>query len=638
MSDNTVLQQSLFPEEEIIKELTPINVDSDISIEKRTMDATSNLGLNAQRLLRTLISLIDPQDEEKTIFTFRVSSFEHAFGLSSSRKQLLEAGKILARPFIIADPKNPQSDGVVTSLLSKLTIKQGIVVCVLNKEVVSLYRTLREHTYALSNTLTFICPYSFPFYELFVLSLGNQNSASIYRSLPELHQWLKLGDKYVKPDGSIDFSGMHRRILTPLLKDINGSQPNSDYHPCNISVSLEETKIRKKVLGITFHIVRVKPSKIIKVENYFYQSLTHKARQLYDTLLSLDVDAAVIEESIITHGETVFIESAEYALSKPRNRLYIMSCIKNAWTSNTISPNAPISFANIQGYTLMKNIYDKYELFLRETEADVQAHILRCIVRTYAEPQPQIYAYARNKTPAEILANKDFMVFILSSLADIIAKNSVPDISAEYKRWLADYENRPSADIPEGRGDIIRLLAEHSITSPAMLRKLLEFSDDHIRHNIDYCHKKYQEKCKAGLIIKAISEDYAGYKALQQMNAEKEAMLRRQQELENFLENRNSYSDIQLKNIADSSENPQLKAEADKEIARREEENARRQLQEYFFTLPDLDKAEVIFMAKTANPIASNLFKGKTYAELWANPSLSSLLITATKQFQKENG
>ena len=70
--------------------------------------------------------------------------------------------------------------------------------------------------------------------------------------MTDLKAWLKIEDKYKS------YADLKRRILTPIINDINGEvREDGQENSCNLRIEFEEVKTGKKISGLNFKVKKV---------------------------------------------------------------------------------------------------------------------------------------------------------------------------------------------------------------------------------------------------------------------------------------------------------------------------------------------------------------------------------------------
>lgn len=667
-----LLARSAFAEEdEYVSSLTEYN---SVKLVPRIIQTTSVLSVNAQRLLRTVIGLIGDKDKPGKVYTFAISDFMKLYGLSAyPSTQITKAGIELGERFLIPDPENPARDGLVLGWLDTVQVKDGIVTVKFQPDLFKVYKAMKSlSSYNLGNTKDFHLNYTFPFYERCVVELGSDSSVEFYMSLESLWSFFQFDTQYKKKNGDFEYSNFKRRVLKKIEIDINGS--DKDKNPCNINISFKERKNGRKVDGVLFSVVRVSfdlqaPE---KVSNPFYDKLHPETKILYDAALMANINASDIETAIIRFGEDGFVKTMEYNLTKNKDKgeAYWLACIRNGWQDN--SSNNRFSFANIEkSVRFAREAYHDYDLFVRSLDEPHVSKLFRYISKVFGQDKPQLYEYMKRTSQDKILENSGFMIFILEVVGEIMCKES----PKEFFGWFVDWENtrrssrssstlfagsgapvlpekkksaEPVLDI-RGREKVVALLNSEGINDKTIIASMLEHTDDYISANVEYCVHHYRDKKRqadiSGAIIVAVKQDYAGFNAAaaRKIKAKKEmeAAVVEAQKVADFEERKDSIDEDELKLlINDFSENSSKKL---RELAKEESERRKRdaeikELRNYFFGLDDMDRSDVMWIAKDINAAAYEIARKtkRNYDEMWDSPAVVGLLVKATQRYRKQ--
>lgn len=619
--------------------IAEVTENTSVVIYQKAISTTTSLSINAQRLLRTIIGLIGPDDKENKPYTFLVRDFQKIYGLKTNpSKQLIKAAMELGQRIYIPDPENPERDGEVTGWIDKLKIKNGIATVRFQPELLAVYQSIKEYTYNLGNTKEFQLSYTFSLYEKFIAELGKSNGVTFYMSLHEVRKWLKLEDKYVTVEGDFDYANFKRRILKKVIDDINnGGQENN---PCNIKINVEERKIGRKVVGIEFSIWRVHEDTFeVKVTNPFYDNLHPTTKKYYDAALKGNIDASEIEKSIIRYGDEIFAKIMEYIIkdNKDKNVAYWTACIRNGWFDK--SSQNRFNFQNLTNTVrFYDDIYGSCCRFFKSLPPKKQKPVLLQVAKELKSGRPQIYEYLTTNPVENIVNNEGVMLFVAEVLKSMIDSNKNNDIVKEYNEWKDTPVEESTNSIRIGREAIIAELNKENIYNFDVIDKILENDDEYIMANIKYCRDKYRASGKqqdiAGSIIASMQKDYANFKAKKKEHDKKQ---RKTMAILEFKKNKDSYSDAELQSkIKTAKDNPELLELIDAEISSRQAKKRKEELKEYFFNLDFIEQAEIISEMKKSGGVLANAVKAKSPEELWNNPMLVAALLNATEKFKEQ--
>lgn len=297
------LPSTLTPQDKVI-------IAAEATLAKKT------LSLGAQRVFRSIVSLIQPDDPEGKTYVFKLKDFAKIFGHSTADKHtdIKEACEELRSTITLV---LPDKSTLVTGLISSAHIFQSEVQIKLGEKLLPFYKNQSAQKYKLINIAGFKCRYTFKIYEMLHLELSQGNNR-VYKDVQEFKEWLECETKYV---GYGDFK---RSVIIPVLSDINGEpyidktkkkaskapriRTSSNY--CNIHVEMEEEKQGRKVVGIWFNINQIEhddPKFMELTINDFYDNLDPFTQDYYNILRqTYGVQHSTIRNAIEKYGETEF--------------------------------------------------------------------------------------------------------------------------------------------------------------------------------------------------------------------------------------------------------------------------------------------------------------------------------------------
>ena len=302
----------------IDSKLFELGYDNTVTINEQALKQNVELSINAQRLFRVLISLIDKDDLPGKYYIFKIKDYARLFNISSKPyKQLEDAAKELGKRFTIR-LENP--DGTYFSYtsgwLNDAQITQGEVWLRFDEHFLPLYLKLQQCKYSIANTVNFSTSSAFTFYEVFLNHLGTFNTAELYMSIEEIQVLLKLNGKYIKKsDGCFDYGAFKRFTLNKVDEQINDPSP---LNPCNIRFTYTEHKPSRRITGITFHITRIRDNDVlplISLQSEAYLNLMTDGRKAYDYLIKIGASKTVVENLLQLHGEKNLISLALYVFN-----------------------------------------------------------------------------------------------------------------------------------------------------------------------------------------------------------------------------------------------------------------------------------------------------------------------------------
>lgn len=498
-----------------------------VKVYERSIVTSAGLSLGGQRLLRVVLSLITPQDKANKRYSFYIDDYKKVFNMAEYPIQQL---KVAAAELLV--PREFNTTGKadefsMSGLISQISVKGGVATFSIAEDLLPVYQSLKEQNeYLLGYTKEFSCSYSFAFYELFLEKLGNNtenpNSVTIYYKLEKLQEWLKLGNKYVDPrTGRLAYAGFKRKVLIPVMNDINRTTEDGPY--CNINFEMTENKAGRRVVGVEFSIWRT--SSIIKEQpmvNKFYSKLSPDVKLAYDTLIALDIKQSEIESCIIRNKEKGFLDIYHYiAKQKYKGTAYISSILRNDITD--FDPRRVMNIRNIQKtYNISDAEQKRYEeteeiirAFSKEDKTIVNAEVKKHLL----DVEPYIYKHLDNMTIDEILDTKDLKIFYLEMYLHILLNKLSKDIVRIYQVHLNSKEKK--GILAETSTKITDIFEQYGINK-TVWPALVDYPEDYILANVNYCIEKYKkakgQKNIAGVIVKAIKLDYAGFNVSKKEN------------------------------------------------------------------------------------------------------------------------
>lgn len=495
-------------------------------------DALSELAeksLKVQRLFRAIVTCVGPNDLPNKIYAFPVSQYQKLYGMKDyPKKQLDEASDFLTeRKKFHHGSKASDDNYTKTGFLSFFDVHDGVVTFGIAPRLLPYYKKIKEkQQYMIGFTKDFESSYSYTLYEHFIIKLAenkdpeNENSISIYMTLNELRQLFNLTTEYVNSKtGAFSYGGFNSRVLKPIYADINRKRDGKPV--CNINFEYKPTKAGRMVVGITFDVVKVILEDVKEpVMNPFYEAQSPDVKLGYDLLLQLNIKKSEIERCILTYKDERFLQIVKYINTKKhKGRTYISACMRNGWIDN--NDYGFNDFLNIaKAYNMQegeKEEFDNIEAFII-SQPETNKKVIYKSIMTELQNEPQIYKYLSNLTLEEIIKTKDVKMFFIEKFRDLTQS----DLKNPAVKLYNNYEPEQSfAD----RKVMVNVFNHYGI-SKTRWAELLAFSDEHIKANIDYCVKNYQNKKQqeniAGLIISAITDDYAHY-AINKREAELQA-------------------------------------------------------------------------------------------------------------------
>ena len=334
-------------QELFVKEYEKINEKNSIVISEPTILAKHNLSLTAQRILRVVASLIKEDDKPNKIYRFGTRDFCNVFGIKTDKlhKVMRSAMEELRQTFIL-----PVGKGRVTGFISTGQLYDNEIHIQFDPFLQPYYQNSLNGHYKLINVKTFNYSYTFRFYELFLLKLKDRNEHTFYIDLTDLKAWLKIEDKYKS------YADLKRRILTPIINDINGEvREDGQENSCNLRIEFEEVKTGKKISGLNFKVKKVDVNQHI-VPEQLLNNLVEKT-EIFDELQpdnqhaylylknTLKVHKNSIDRCIKKFGEETFtkiymyIQRAESSGKINNITRYAAKCLNEGYFDENLSSN-----------------------------------------------------------------------------------------------------------------------------------------------------------------------------------------------------------------------------------------------------------------------------------------------------------
>ena len=123
-----------------ITENSTLSGNNPVALYESAVLAKNDLNLQAQRLLRTIISLIRPDDAPGKVYTFNLSEYANLYGIKGKvNANLINAAKALIVPIEL-----PIDDGYATSYISKIHIRDNEVMIAFNEDLLPYYKALNN--------------------------------------------------------------------------------------------------------------------------------------------------------------------------------------------------------------------------------------------------------------------------------------------------------------------------------------------------------------------------------------------------------------------------------------------------------------------------------------------------------------
>lgn len=363
------LQKEIIEVQELFeREYEKINEQNYIVLSENTILAKSNLGLYAQRILKVVTSLIKADDQPHKQYRFRIEDFCKVFNLNGQKihNNIKNGFLELKASFVL-----PIGKGRVTSWISYGQIYDNDIVVEFDPVLLPLYQQTLQGQYKLINVTGFAYSYTFRFYELFCLKLGNKTECEFEIDIENLKRWLQIENKYKM------FNDLKKRILLPVIDDINGTchkKENDNF--CNLRVTYEEIKSGKKVTTLKFKVTKLENDdsgiREINIADAFFDSLSPEAQIAYTHFKdNLKVSKSAIIHCVNTHGEEVFTKIYLQFRNRPNNGIknmaaYAATCLRNGYF--TEEPELPKRIKRQDVPVLPKDNYPTEDEAIKEQQ------------------------------------------------------------------------------------------------------------------------------------------------------------------------------------------------------------------------------------------------------------------------------
>ena len=336
--ENLIRKEQIEVQELFNIEYERINEQNYIVLDKGTILAKTNLSLTAQRILKVVASMIKPTDQPHKQYRFRLDDFCKVFNLKATKinKNILNAFIELRQHFTL-----PVGNGRVTGWISYGQINSADVVVEFDPILLPFYQQALAGQYKLINVKGFGCSYTFRFYELFCLKLGDKKECEFEINIENLKIWLQIENKYKL------YGDLRKRIITPMLKDINGNDDNEQTNFCNLRVKCEEVKSGKSIVSLKFQVKKlnnVDTENELIIGDQFFESLNPQAQVAYTYFADqIKVTKSAIIHCVNTFGQEVFEKIYREIRFKNPNEVknmaaYAATCLRNGYYTQTPEP------------------------------------------------------------------------------------------------------------------------------------------------------------------------------------------------------------------------------------------------------------------------------------------------------------
>ena len=646
MQDEEILtiDMELDPEsEEFVssdKSVSTLSGDNPVTIYESAVLSKNELSLQAQRLLRTVISLIRPTDTPGKIYTFNLSEYASLYGIKGKvNSNLISAAKALIVPIEL-----PIDDGYATSYISKIHIKDNEVMIAFNEDLLPYYKALNNKQYPLINIKQFECSYTFQFYDYFILKLGNKDSCEFEMTIDYMRDWLCLEGKYPM------YANFKKRVIEPVLKDLNF---RSEETPFNLDVKYIEKKHSRKVVAINFLVTKIKgTSKPVDNQlNVFFNSLKPDTQLAYEQFIAFGITPGTVTKSIKEFGEDKFLKIWYYvrSITKPeqKNKRYIAACIKNGYTSDEIDGNKFRIFDLFDGIekNLILSPKDLEDIefvkdFFESLDADNKAEIFHDVKENLKE-LPLVYKHISPLSLSKLMATESLKQFFFAAFTTMVQENEkYLQMIREYRESLPEETEEDKKNKEERKALIEKLNAIGVGRKGNYLDKLeadKTISNARIKDAIVSYNARVAsgEKVSAGWVRKMIDEDYHGIdhpndSVILETLADKDKN-ERQKAIDAILSGMPGSSNgrIVYENmVPEELPEAEIKSYTDEE---------KKELRDYFMNLGMGEKNAIIEKIKQNTPLFKvQIEKKKSYEEMWDDVFLKHSLYIGTDEFRKE--
>lgn len=392
MSTQTQRSKKKKTEQVLLFELprSQVSPNNAVGFSKETVLAKGSIGLYAHRILRICASQIRDDDPDDKTYRFSIGDFAELYGLSTEKihskikKALLE----LAGTTIIL----PIERGRVTSYISWGQIYDAEVEISFDPILKPLYQKNLAGKYPLQYVRGFAYSYTYRFYELFLYKLkqSGQEKINFYMRIDDLRQWLNIQDSYK------NFADIRKRIIIPVISDINGKRFSetsriieNDY--CNLSVTYEEVKESRKVIGLNFDVVKKDDKDIIEIHNVgpdempVFEALSKESQIAYEAFKKWKVPQIVVSEAYQKYGADAFYKiylNVENAIKngKIKNKGgYAATCLRGGYTFDGETQKTEMEIKQITPEEILetKRLEEKIENLSEEEKEKVLNEIIK---------------------------------------------------------------------------------------------------------------------------------------------------------------------------------------------------------------------------------------------------------------------
>jgi len=622
-----------------ITENSTLSGNNPVALYESAVLAKNDLNLQAQRLLRTIISLIRPDDAPGRIYTFNLSEYANLYGIKGKvNANLINAAKALIVPIEL-----PIDDGYATSYISKIHIRDNEVMIAFNEDLLPYYKALNNKQYPLININRFECSYSFQFYDYFILQLGNRSECKIEMTIEHMRNWLCLDGKYPM------YANFKKRVIEPVLNDLNNKRNDSSF---NLDVRFSEIKSGRKVAAIEFVITKLKGSEVTAENklNIFYNTLQPDTQLAYDQFIKIGITPGLIIKKIKEYGEEKFLKIWYYVrnIEKPeqKNVRYIAACINGGFTSEETETNTfKISdiFDGIEKSLIIPvSELEDIEFVERffNSLSDAQKENVFEDVKDDLKTIPTVYKHISAMTLQKIMDTRGIKNFFFATLTSLVYKqDKYKAMIADFKEFLSD-EQKDDLKYKAERKKLLQKLKKLGVGRTGSYLELLENNQEISNARILDALNSYKKeqaagkKLDAGWLRKLIDEDYHFIDHVNEIQAREQDKLREKLNAQKNLDEAMAViglrrSSILSDEIADAEENKnEVKEYSDAE---------KNELRSYFMDLSFLEKNTIIEELRSRSEILRwKVEQKKGFEDMWDDVSMQILLIKATAKLKSE--
>lgn len=519
-----------------ITQIQPSDIDEGnlVSIYQQALEHSTGLSMLSQRLLRIVISLIDPKMIIDPLvlaypFYFTVADYQRVFNINYYPKEELERlSRELSLRFTIQDPANP-NHSITTGFINDVEVSGGTVKVTVSSAIIPALQAASAK-YQLGNATRFSNSSSFLLYERLILLLEqspNENYGEFKVSIETIKDWFAIKDKYQDKNGNFTYGPFKKKILNKAIEDINKVDSNN-IPVCNINIKITENKIGKRIGYITFYVARVHDNNYYlrnkPILNSFRYSLSKDQQTIYDFLLNLNITRQEVETALIRYPLDKLINICEYMDAKKQmGSAYLAAILRNGWTGKGKTDLLNINLYNIDRAIninpIQNSILSAFKEFLLSLSTEIQSSILILVLDDFKHSQPELFEHYKKISFTKLFTPENLSLFIIEK-AESLLKTTRPELYQDFRYYFSNKNNgissasKLSKPYFFGREKILSELKNYNIVDSTALTGLLKFSDQHIHANIQYCKKKYANKTKrelSSLIVAAIQRNFCQY-------------------------------------------------------------------------------------------------------------------------------